>query len=607
MILAFGGLVALSVGTVLAISVAANFANTFSLLGAQSIQTIEGIEHSIRSQTLQAEQTVEGLAKLYQDNEFEIGDAQSQRDILKSVLLTSRVVETLLVYDAQGWRSGLFRTVEGHLIDLPWEPASEAEIGSGFHELMESEEPAAAWGEPVFVDDILFHSVGYPLIKDGQLKGAVVAAVGRHTVNRFVVELGRQNDATVFVMDGNQAVVAHSRLPQVFKGKPNIPLSEFPDPALREIANAEPLDDPENHMPQGMTVYESGGEESEGQRGPDGHVFITRQLTNFALDPYTIGIYYNKADIGTEIMRAVRSAIAGVVALALAVLAAIFIARWLSRPLHNIAAAATRYSQLDLVDDRPLPRSRVREIDEQAVAMNSMHTALSQFSQYVPKTLVARLLSSGTEATRSVEREVTILFSDIVGFTALSEHMNAAETAAALNEHFDLVSTCIGECRGTVDKFMGDGVMAFWGAPEADDNQAAHAIEAAHHMVQAVSAENRRREQVGKKPLAMRIGIHTGRAVVGNIGGGERHNYTVVGDTVNVANRLEQLGKELIGDEEAVVLVSAATRQSAGDPASLVPAGSHDLRGRAGPISVYMLDIHGTARPENIVAFPGTA
>ena len=120
-----------------------------------------------------------------------------------------------------------------------------------------------------------------------------------------------------------------------------------------------------------------------------------------------------------------------------------------------------QFANLALDTYKPLPRSPVREIDDQTSAMKAMHTALSQFGQYVPRELVRRLLQSGTEATRSVEREITAMFTHVAGFTAMSEHMNAADVVRLLNEHFDLLCEQISGHQCTVDKFMGDGLTAF--------------------------------------------------------------------------------------------------------------------------------------------------
>jgi len=123
--------------------------------------------------------------------------------------------------------------------------------------------------------------------------------------------------------------------------------------------------------------------------------------------------------------------------------------------------------------------------------------------------------------------------------------MDAKQIAALLNEHFTLIGECIEAEGGTVDKFIGDAVMAFWGAPEEEPDHAARALRAAKAMVAVLDRENERRVADGLAPVAMRAAIHTGSVVVGNIGSKNRINYTIVGDAVSTAARLEELAATL--------------------------------------------------------------
>jgi class 3 adenylate cyclase len=211
----------------------------------------------------------------------------------------------------------------------------------------------------------------------------------------------------------------------------------------------------------------------------------------------------------------------------------------------------------------------------------------------VPRSIVSRLIRHGSLAdTISDSREVTVLFTDVAGFSALSEGMSAPEVAAFVNEHFSLLAGCIEAEGGTVDKFMGDAVMAFWGAPESQPDAPARACRAALAIAAALRADNAARAQHGEPPVRLRIGVHSGPATVGNIGAPGRLNFTIIGDTVNVGERLEQLGKELypLGTEVAI-LISGETARGLG-PAFLprpLAAGSHRLKGRAGEVAVFKL------------------
>ena len=221
-----------------------------------------------------------------------------------------------------------------------------------------------------------------------------------------------------------------------------------------------------------------------------------------------------------------------------------------------------------------------------------MLRGLRWFESYVPRKLVRRLVGFERDATfESEEREVTVMFTDIAGFTRLAEGLPPGETAAFLNAHFALITDCVEAEGGTVDKYIGDAVMAFWGAPEQQSDHALRACRTAHAIARAIESDNRYRMADGGPRVRVRVGIHTGPAVVGNIGAPDRINYTIVGDTVNTCQRLEQLGKTLDPDgRDVIVHISATTRERLDESLPLADCGVQSLPGRAGNVSVYRLD-----------------
>ena len=191
----------------------------------------------------------------------------------------------------------------------------------------------------------------------------------------------------------------------------------------------------------------------------------------------------------------------------------------------------------------------------------------------------------------SESRDVTVLFTDIAGFTSIASRLDAAALANLLNRHFSLLATAIEDEDGTIDKYIGDSVMAFWGAPDVQPDHAARACRAALAAARALAKDNERRQRKGLKPLRVRIGLHTGTAVVGNIGAPSRINYTLVGDTVNVAQRLEALSKSLdIADRSASILISGDVKDQIGPEFRCTPMGPHRLRGRESETEVFLLE-----------------
>jgi adenylate cyclase len=217
---------------------------------------------------------------------------------------------------------------------------------------------------------------------------------------------------------------------------------------------------------------------------------------------------------------------------------ALVFANTVARPLLEIADQMDRVAQFDLREP-PVDRSVFLEIDRMERSLNNMIRSLSSFAAYVPRDLVKTLVTTGQVARlEGRTKHITILFSDVAGFTSLSEKLAPNELVRKLGAYLSEMATVIGREGGTVDKFIGDGVMAFWNAPQDQADHAARAVRAAM-ACQKRLAENRGAEWA----LPTRIGLATGEVVVGNIGSVERMNYTVVGDTANLASRLEALNK----------------------------------------------------------------
>jgi len=214
---------------------------------------------------------------------------------------------------------------------------------------------------------------------------------------------------------------------------------------------------------------------------------------------------------------------------------------------------------------------------------------LRAFGRYVPLTLVMKLVKDGRVGAGTEERVLAIMFTDIVSFTSTCETMSATEVAGFINQHLSLVAACIEQEGGTIDKFIGDAVMAFWGAPGRIENPAASACRAAVAIQRALGADNERRIAGGLRPVRIRVGIHMGPVVVGDIGAPNRINYTLVGDAVNATQRLESLGREVDPDAEAVVLVSGEIFAAAADGFQFVERGAHSVKGKQEQLKVFQL------------------
>ncbi len=187
--------------------------------------------------------------------------------------------------------------------------------------------------------------------------------------------------------------------------------------------------------------------------------------------------------------------------------------------------------------------------------------------------------------------ELTLLFSDLQGFTSLSETMNSQEIVRVLNAYFSVLFECVFRYGGTVDKLMGDGLMVYFGRFPKDPSHAANAVRCALDMQAALKVWVALPENANLPTLRTRVGLHTGMVTVGGIGSGEREEFTVIGDPVNVASRLEGMNKEF----GSLILVSEATKEAAerAQPgiATFISRGAATVRGRKEPMPVYSVEV----------------
>jgi len=295
------------------------------------------------------------------------------------------------------------------------------------------------------------------------------------------------------------------------------------------------------------------------------------------------------AELDNRALNRLLFALAGV---GLAFLFAAALARSIASPIREIAAAAERIGQGDL--DVHVREGRSDEVGMLGRAVNDMARGLKErehlrdmFGKYMASQVVQELLEKGDLALEGETREITVLLSDIRGYTALTEWLGAAEVVTLLNEYFAiLVETVIAE-EGVVDKFMGDAMLCWFGAPVTTDDHGARAVRAALRMEERLAAWNAQRRARGEVAVSTGIGIALGTVVVGNIGSPQRLEYTAIGDAVNLASRL--CNRAAAGE----VLVCASTRAAAVaegiDDDAFSELGPVEVKGVSDPVVVHRL------------------
>jgi len=266
-------------------------------------------------------------------------------------------------------------------------------------------------------------------------------------------------------------------------------------------------------------------------------------------------------------------------------------------PLYRMIEQTRQIEKFDLEAAKPI-HTRVSELDSLSVALQQMAHGLGSFRKYISTDLVRGLLAQGMKAQLGGERRtLTILFMDMAGFTTLTERLGH-RMLPFLATYLGSMSKVIMGRRGTIDKFIGDAVMAFWGAPTWNEDHAVDACRAALECIKVMEAQRAEWKAEGKPDLYCRIGLNTGRVVVGNIGSEERLDYTVMGDPVNLASRLEGMNKNY----GTSIIIGHNTYEEAKYDIVARRLDQVHVKGREEPVFVYeLLDM---ADPEKDIERP---
>jgi adenylate cyclase len=257
----------------------------------------------------------------------------------------------------------------------------------------------------------------------------------------------------------------------------------------------------------------------------------------------------------------------------------------LARSLRELAAQTDDIRQFRLAD-RPRLNSMINEIDDLGRSVFTMRTVVRNFASFIPKPIVRQLIESGTALELGgTRREITVLFTDVENFTAKTEKADPTDVMIHTSRYFAALSETIMSHHGTVDKFIGDAVMAFWNAPADDPDHVVHACRAVLDCLRRNEELNRLFEKENWPPYVTRFGLHVGEAVVGNIGSADRMNYTALGATINLAARLEGLNKNY-GTQ---VLVSEAVKLRAASAFVFRSVDQIIPKGFAEPVNIHEL------------------
>ncbi len=376
--------------------------------------------------------------------------------------------------------------------------------------------------------------------------GVLAIMIEYERLSRFLSGLSVGRTGSAFILSAKEGVVA-------------VPDADADETRRADLSHQPLLSVAQDAFAHASPEVMAGIGKSSAMRHVAGGDAYSVTLTPLAFSDWVLATVIPEAEFLGSIEATTRRLAIGLSA-ALVAFAALSVwlgQRLIAAPLATVANELRHVERFELAEVQR-HASRLTEINALSDAIARMATGLQAFGKYLPTDLVKTLVAEGIEARPGgSHREISVLFADISGFTGLSERLRD-QIVPLLGSYLDLLSRTISASEGTVDKFIGDAVMALWGAPTDNPDHAYAACRAALACEVALR-ESRLSDDYGR-PLRMRIGLNSGIALVGNIGSDTRLNYTAIGDTVNIASRLESVNK-IYG---TIIIIGEATRVAAG-------------------------------------------
>lgn len=628
---ALAGLVLLTVGiTALVIHLTWSYAarrNVAEVVGQLNLQIVGSVQHEIRATLNDAWSVQEAVRSIFFQEAIKPTDEAKREFIFLALLRSHPTLSWIAIGFPDGGFFGALRAADDEIdmVEVKRDPATgvrqqrvdtytpqSGDVLFRGREITPSEFDATVqtWYKRAVAEDgpgwsMLSHLpyrdrpaivTSTPIMIDLDFSGVIAVVVELERLSQFLAGLHVGKTGTVVVLNRSGKVVALAAsavLKQQRAGEmPELDTLAQGHPMLASMAAL--FDD--NHLSLADLTETRQVQTTDPVDGRE--YFVTFSPLKF--NNWVVATVVPADDFLASIQRSAMMLllVLAVLTLTVAAIAILSANRLLAVPLLRIAG------QLKHIEEFRLDRvsrlaSPLRELDHLSGTLWQMSRGLASFQKYMPTELVRTLVSHGVEARPGGHQQtLTVMFTDLAGYTAISEQLGD-NVVPLLAEYLEAVSTAVLNHNGTIDKFIGDGVMAFWGAPVPDERHAIDACAAALECQHLLALQRRAAEDQGRTPLRMRVGINTGRMLVGNIGSNERLSYTVIGDPVNVASRLEPLGKLY----EADIIIGEDTRSAAGGAIIVRRLDRVAVYGRTGGLVIYELlgmaaDAGGIEAPE---------
>lgn len=363
-----------------------------------------------------------------------------------------------------------------------------------------------------------------------RLAGVFAMDIQLKWLSWYISQFKVSENTHIFIVNNAGEVLAYSRLKEMPESLKRLQIASFHTPAISKS----------------YAIYKKNKQsEFNFSFNKKTYLAVYKTIPYMTFQPWLIGIITPRDDFIGEVKKTVI--INSLVSFILLILGIFLISRLVSfivNPIKRLVTETQKIKHLDLSGNLSL-KSRIKEIISLKDAFHGMKQGIRSFCSYIPMTLVRQLIETGQDARLGGSKKtVAVLFTDIQDFTAITNKIKPDELMEKLCYYFDVLTHIITKEKGTIDKYIGDSIMAIWGAPVSIAHPCYHAANAALAIVERLAQLNEQWLKEGHYPFYTRIGIHFGKAIVGNLGSSERLNYTAVGETINMANRLEGVNKK---------------------------------------------------------------
>lgn len=422
-------------------------------------------------------------------------------------------------------------------------------------------------------------TIAAPFYAEGKVAGVIAADITLDNLSKFLAERVVSKGAMSLIIDDHDKVIANSNLNEQAKrvaGKIDLKHvgaldSDLPALAMVQQSKVSNKDNFTFVHPTTKEEYATSFSSFASDSSKRWQILIIAPLDDFS---------------GPLKENNKRLLIFGTLAIILQILFIYFLSRLIAKPLERLEKKVNDVRELIEVAKPEVIESPIREIASLSRAVDTLDHAVRSFAAFVPVGLVKHLIDSEQQLQLGGQsRFLTIMFCDVEAFSTLAESSPSQELLMRISAYLEAVTLAVNEEHGTIDKFIGDAAMAFWGAPAELNDHAWHACAAAIRISQRMAKLNAQWVAEGLAPLQIRIGIHCDAVMVGNIGSKHRMSYTVMGDAVNLASRLEGINKEY----DTQICVSQSIYREVGERLFLRPIDEVTVKGRRTALNIYEL------------------